>query len=347
MKNKHPKLFPAAVFSRLLYGFLLISTGAVFPQERAGKALATIGAEAVYEEELNTAAAAQLQNLRKQEYEIRRKALDDLIAQKLLDREAKRRGLTPDELLREEVDAKIGEPTEGEVQAYYLAQQNFRLRPLKEVAAQVRQSLKHARTLAAREEYKANLSRQPEVAILLRPPKVNVGYDPARFKGSPGAPVRIVEFTDYQCPFCRNTQSVLNKLQEKYGDRLSRAVRDFPLRQIHPQAEQAASAARCAAEQGKFWEYHQILFQMPAPLDEAALLQQAVSIGLDREPFQACLASGKYRASIEKDFQEGMSHGVTGTPAFFINGVPLSGAQPIADFENIIDAELAAAERAQ
>ena len=347
MKNKPLNPYQAAVFSGLRYGFLLIWASAAFPQERAGKAVAMIGGDAVYEEELNAAAAAQLLNLRKQEYEIRRKALDDLVAQKLLDREARRRRLTPDELLREEVDAKIAEPTDGEVQAYYLAQQNFRLRSLKEVMPQVRQSLKHARTQAAREEYKANLSRRPDVVILLRPPKVSVGYDPARFKGNPGAPVRIVEFTDYQCPFCRNTQPVLNQLQEKYGDRISRAVRDFPLRQIHPQAEQAASAARCAAEQGKFWEYHQLLFKAPAPLDEAVLVQQAVSIGIDREPFQACLTSGKYHASIEKDFQDGMSYGVTGTPAFFINGVPLSGAQPIADFENIIDAELAAAERAQ
>jgi protein-disulfide isomerase len=129
----------------------------------------------------------------------------------------------------------------------------------------------------------------------------------------------------------------MNDLLSKYNGRVKLAFRDFPLREIHPQAQIAAEAARCACDQGKFWEFHDALFADQSKLDEAALIAQARVLGLNERSFQSCLTSGKFKAKIEADLQDGSRVGVSGTPGFFINGVFLNGAQPQAEFERIID----------
>jgi len=169
-----------------------------------------------------------------------------------------------------------------------------------------------------------------------------VSFDPARLRGNPKSPVRIVEFTDFQCPYCSRVQSVLADVRKKYGDKVSVAVRDFPLRQIHPAAQQAAVASRCAGDQQKYWEYHDQLFANNSSLDEVSLVKYASVLSLDEAKFKACLASGRYDSAIENDFQDGRRLGVNGTPSFFVNGIPVVGTQGIAEFEKVIDAELAA-----
>ena len=152
----------------------------------------------------------------------------------------------------------------------------------------------------------------------------------------------IVEFSDFQCPFCRKVQSTLKNLLEKYQGQVSLAYRDFPLRGRHSQAELAAEASRCAAEQGKFWEYHDLLFANGDKLSRAGAAEMAQSLNLDEKQFDACLASDKYTKQIEQDLQDGIRAGVEGTPGIFINGILLSGAQPEAAFEKIIRAQLEA-----
>ncbi len=193
-----------------------------------------------------------------------------------------------------------------------------------------------------RQELLARLQERGGTAILLQPGKVHVVYDPARLRGSPQAPVMIVEFSDFQCPFCRKVQSALKNLLETYQGQVSLAYRDFPLRGMHSQAELAAEASRCAVEQGKFWEYHDLLFGNPDKLNRSGVAGMAQSLGLDEKQFDACLSSGKYTKQIEQDLQDGIRAGVEGTPGIFINGILLSGAQPEAAFEKIIRAELAA-----
>ena len=165
--------------------------------------------------------------------------------------------------------------------------------------------------------------------------------DPVR--GNPDAPVTIVEFSDYQCPFCQRSQPTIREVLDKYKGKVRHAYRDFPLQQIHPQAESAAEAARCAGEQGKFWEYHTLLFANRDKLTGEGLKENAKAAKLDEKNFADCVASGKYKTKIAQDQHEGEEAGVSGTPAFFINGIFLGGAYPVAAFEKIIDAELAAA----
>jgi len=310
--------------------------------------VAVVAGQAIYEDELPPLVQVQLFQLRNQErnqeYELKSKALEDLVDQKLLESEAGRRGMPVDKLLAQEVYAKVAEPTGTELEAYYANQKERLNRPFDQVKRQMRLALTQERIQQARQEYLKQLREQAEVTILLRPPRAKVAYDSARLRGSPNAPVIIVEFSDFQCPFCRMVQPTLKRLLAKYEGRVSLAYRDFPLREIHPQAQLAAESSRCAGEQGKFWEYHDLLFLSPSKFERQDLIEHARSLKLNEEQFDSCLARGKYKAQIEEDIQEGMRTGVSGTPGFFINGIWLSGAKPEAAFEKIIQAELAALE---
>jgi protein-disulfide isomerase len=222
----------------------------------------------------------------------------------------------------------------------YLAVQARLNKPLEEVKPQILQQLKQAKLQQARENYLAQLRQQAKVAIYLSPPRVKVGYDPARVKGNPNAPVTIVEFADFQCPFCGRIEPTLNELLNKYDGKVRLAYRDFPLSPIHPYAQKAAEASRCAGEQGKFGDYHDLLFANQAKLDNPSLLQYARSLKLDEKKFEDCLSSGQYAAAVAKDLEEGKQAGISGTPAFFINGIALSGAVPPQSFTALIDDEL-------
>jgi protein-disulfide isomerase len=170
------------------------------------------------------------------------------------------------------VDVKVAEPTDTEFQAYYLGQKDKLNRPF--VKDQLRAGLKQARIQDARQGYLKELMKDGNVTVLLAAPRLQVGFDPKRLRGSPTAPVMIVEFSDFQCIYCHQVEATLKNLLAKYGNRASLAYRDFPLTQVHPQAELAAEASRCAGEQGKFWEYHHQLFSS-SKLDYATLLQHA------------------------------------------------------------------------
>jgi len=163
------------------------------------------------------------------------------------------------------------------------------------------------------------------------------------FLGDADAPVTVVEYSDYQCSFCRKFWAeTLPQLKEGYiaTGKVTFVFKDFPLKS-HPEAQPAALAAACAQEQGKFWEYHDKLFENQAALDDASLKQYAKDLGLNTATFNSCLDSGKNAAEVQKDFADGQKYGVSGTPSFFVNGQRIVGAQPFASFKTLIDAELA------
>lgn len=163
--------------------------------------------------------------------------------------------------------------------------------------------------------------------------------------GSKDAPVEIIEFSDFQCPFCGKFFSeTLPLLKQKYiGSGKAKIVfRDFPLG-FHQFAQKASEASECADEQGKYWEMHDKIFENQGSLDTASLKKYAQEIGLDAVKFNACLDSGKFASEVQKDLADGQSYGVSGTPSFFINGITVVGAQPFSVFEQIIESELAKA----
>jgi protein-disulfide isomerase len=172
------------------------------------------------------------------------------------------------------------------------------------------------------------------------PAAVPVATEGHPSRGPADASVTIVEFSDFECPFCARVTPVMAEIEAAYAGQVRRVFRQFPLMAIHPRARMAAVASLCAHEQGRFWEMHEALFEQPLALDRADLERNAERTGLTTAAFARCLASGKYDAQVEKDLDEGVRAGVTGTPAVFINGRLLSGARPYADFAAVIDAEL-------
>jgi protein-disulfide isomerase len=167
--------------------------------------------------------------------------------------------------------------------------------------------------------------------------KVAVGDAPT--KGGKQPKVTIVEFSDFQCPFCLRAYPTVNQVMSTYGDKVRLVYRHYPL-PSHPNARPAAEASQCAAEQGQFWQYYERLFADQTKLSDADLKQSAAALGMDAGRFNACVDSHKYKDRVEKDILEGNEAGVSGTPAFFINGRMLTGAQPFDAFKRIIDEEL-------
>lgn len=156
--------------------------------------------------------------------------------------------------------------------------------------------------------------------------------------GPADARITIVEYSDFQCPYCKMFyENTYIRLRQRYGDQVRFVFRDFPLDSIHPQARPAAEAAQCAHEQGKFWEYHDVIFANQQALQPQDLKRYAQQLGLDTEKFNNCVDTRKYQASVEADFQDGVRRNVTGTPTFFINGQVLVGAQPFESFQTLID----------
>ena len=170
--------------------------------------------------------------------------------------------------------------------------------------------------------------------------KTGVAINPSdSVKGNPQAKVTIVEFSDFQCPFCADVEPTLNKILNTYRDQVKLVYKNYPL-PSHQNAQGAALAALCAKEQGKFWEYHDLLFKNQESLEESDLKKYAAGFGLKTEDFNSCLESKKYKSQIEADMMEANRLGVRGTPAFFINGQFLSGAQPFENFQAVIEEEL-------
>jgi protein-disulfide isomerase len=314
-----------------------LAQNAASPKPR--QPVATVDGQPIYDEDLASSIEGQIQPLRTQEYEIKRKALDSLVEQKMLEAAAKKKGLTTEKLLDQEVNSKISDPSDAEVEGYYYGLSRV-TRPFAEVKTQLREGLKQAKIRKAREDYMKILRAESNVVVLLSAPRVEVAYDPARVRGNPKAPIMIVEFSDYQCPYCHQAEPTVKDVLAKYGDKVSFSYRDFPLSSIHSQALIAAEASRCALEQGKFWEYHDQLFTA-SKLEKDDLIGYARNLKLDEKQFESCVTSEKYKADIDKDLQEGRKAGITGTPGFFINGVELSGAQGQDAFTRVIDDELA------
>ena len=274
-------------------------------------------------------------------YDARRAALDEAVGNVLLDQEAKSRGVDRTALLDREVTSKVQQPTDADVQTWFQENQG-RLQgaTFEQVRSPIRSLLVQQRTAEAREAFITQLRSKAAVRIMLEPPRQTIAEADSPAMGPKGAPIEMIEFSDFQCPFCFRVQPTLEKVLSTYGDKVRFVYRNYPL-PSHPNARPAAEAAQCANEQGKFWPYHDRLFGDPRKLSDADLKQAAVDLGLDAAKFNACVDSHKYKARVDADMQAGDAAGVNGTPAFFINGRQISGAQPYEVFKQLIDEELA------
>ena len=310
------------------------------PAAPPAQVVAVVDGKEITEQELLERVRGEVLKLEAQMYDVRRNGIDELISEYLVEQVAKTRGLSPDQLMQQEVDAKVGEVTAKEVEEFYAANQARIRKPLNEVRPQVANYLQQSKLTEARRVYLKGLRENAQVTVYLTPPVIQVSAEGAPFKGPPNAPITIVEFSDFQCSYCKRVLAVLGQVLEQYPNQVKLAFRDFPIQNIHPHAQRAAEAAHCAAEQGKFWEYHDLLFEQQDVLPNADHGKHAKALGLEAGAFQACLDSRKYKEKVERNYADGVKAGVSGTPAFFINGRLLSGAQPLEAFKAIIDEEL-------
>ena len=311
------------------------------PAEGGTQIAAKIGRAEITVAELDRRAASKLVRLKTQEYEIRKQTLDELIDEQLLNEEATKRGVTRDELVAQEVTSKAKEPTDEEAKAYFDKNPPRGGVEFEKVKDRVKAFMARQGEQDARTALISGLREGAGVEVLLEPLRFDVSMDDDPTYGSKDAPITIIEFSDFQCPYCSRVNESIAKVKETYGDKISLTFRDFPL-PMHAEAPKAAEASHCADEQGKFWEFHDKLFENQRALKVDALKGYAGELGLDGAAFATCLDSGKYAADIEKDKADGEVAGVSGTPAFFINGVFLNGARPFEQFKEVIDAELKA-----
>ena len=284
--------------------------------------VAEIGGRKITAEELEQKQAGKLLQARYKYYIAQQDALEQYIEAELLDMQAKKEGVTLDELYKRHVAINVPQPTEDQLRFYYEGVQTEE--SYEAARSHIIDTVHQIRTKKARDAYLAELRSQYGVVIELNQPSAKVEVANAPRLGQENAPVQIVEFADYECPYCQKVNDDLARVREQFGTNVSVVFKDFPL-PMHPLAEKAAEAARCAGVQGKFWEFHDSLFETKK-LQISYLKEEARKLKLDTARFDQCLESGEQTAAVRNDSQEGLRLGIQGTPSFFINGHFLSGA---------------------
>ncbi len=319
--------------------------------------LAFIGKEPVTMKDLNQAdvdMALKQQAFEAQENYLqgREALLADFIFQMLVEKEAKAKGISSEELVKKEVENKIAKVSESEVKAYYdqIAGERKKAKrstpPLDKVAPQVRAHLENEAMTTQKEKYFASLRKKYDVKYVetdsgLSKPRYKVAIGDLPLKGDAKAPITIVEFSEFECPYCgRGTKTVADVLKA-YKGLVKLHFRDFPL-DFHKNAKLAGIAGHCAASQEKFWELHDKMFDNRTKLQRKDLVGYAKGLGLDMPAFEKCLDDPAMAKKVEDNMDAGKKLGIRGVPAFFINGVKLGGAVPFEEFEKVIDEELKA-----
>ena len=327
---------------------LVLPLASVSAQDKGAAAapLVIIDGQALPNDEVERPVALQVDQLELRAHAMRRKAANDAVNQYLLAREAKKRGITVDALVAEEVDAKVKAPTADEVNAVVAAR--IRSKPMQGEAldalrVSTEASLKAQRRSQQNERYLQSLRDGAKIVVNLPDEpimrmEIPTAGEPAL--GPADAAVTLVEFSDYQCPFCKSSQATLKALKERYGDRLRIVHRDFPIDGLHKAARRAAEAARCAGEQNAFWPYSDVLYQSTLIGGDMELNAIAAKLNLDGAAFKTCLESRRHSTTVQRGVLDGKALGVSVTPTFFVNGRPLMGAIPLEEFQAAIDREL-------
>jgi protein-disulfide isomerase len=313
------------------------------PAPKEGLA-AKVGELEVTNAELQDGIESELFEAESKVFEIKFNRLKSMLLQKFMDKDPRKKGISNDEFLQKYI-AKEVMISEKEIDAF-IKDQNI---PAEHINPQVREKIKNylemERKKEAVEKWIAEQTKKSPVEVYISKPRrptfpVEVGNAP--FAGAKDAKVTIVEYSDFQCPFCAKGADILKEIKKKYGNKVKVAFKNYPL-PFHNHAEKAAIAGLCANEQGMdyFWKMHDAMFANQEALDPEGLKKTAKTIGLKMDAFDKCVAENKYLAQVKADGEEGNKVKVKSTPTFFINGQLINGAQPMDVFAEIIDEELA------
>jgi protein-disulfide isomerase len=302
--------------------------------------LATVNGKEITLKQVDESLASSILPLQQQLYAIRKVALDNLITARILETEARAQGVALEELRRRLTGGEIN-VTRAQVEEAYAQNASFfaamspdeaRERLRLDLENQAR--MKHYRTgvEALRQKWTVTVNL---VAPAVRP-ELDDGLSPSR--GAPKPVVTIVEFSDFECPFCRQVQDTLKQINERYAGEVLLIFKHLPS-EGHRNSLPAARAAYCAGEQDRFWQFHEALFAS-RNLSGSLFNEIAVKLGINREKFQSCLSAERSRAAIVKDIEMARRYRVDSTPSFLINGRLVKGALGFADFQILIEREL-------
>jgi len=305
--------------------------------------VARFGDEAITRAELDQAdeVKAQMVAIRQQEYDIKRQHLEHMIFDRLVDRAAAAEGISRQEYLKKYVVDKIDPPSEEDI-AKIMSAYRARLDPDQEKARQqVVNMLRQQSGNQLQDQLQKRLFSEYDVQILLEPMRfeaVVTDQLPSR-GGGPDAPVTLIEYSDFQCPYCHRIQPTVTEILERYDGNIRHVFKQLPL-PMHQQAEMAAEASLCAQDQGKFWDFHKWLFANSRRLSQETIVTRAEDLKMDVPAFSSCLESNQHADEVRADMAEANSFGINGTPGFLVNGRLINGARPLDDFIKVIDEEL-------
>ena len=335
-----PVIVLVAFTALITWGISRPQSAAVLPQATQGEVLAKVGNYEITRQEVEEIAPDQFIQAKQRLFDITQRALDQAIDEKLVDLQAEKEGLDSQGLVIREVLSKLSEPTEEQIDSVYSAyREQLNDAPRDSVAPQIVDFLQRQERGVAMQVYVAQLRAQYEVRNYLEPARIEVeAIGPSQ--GPEDAPITLVEFSDFECPFCVRVLPTIEQVRETYGDQVRIVYRQFPLNAIHPNAQLSAEASLCADAQGKFWEMHDAIFEARGKAGADRLKTIASDLGMDSDVFGTCLDSSEFRSQVAADVEAGRQAGVTGTPALFINGRFLSGAQPFNVVSRVIDDEL-------
>jgi protein-disulfide isomerase len=313
------------------------------PAPKEGLA-AKVGDLEVTNAELEDGIESELFEAESKVFDIKFNRLKSALLQKYMDKDPRKKGLSNDEFLEKHI-AKEVVISEKEIDAF-VKDQNI---PAEHINPQVREKIKNylemERKKGAVDKWIAEQTKKTPVEVYIAKPRrptfpVEIGTSP--MAGGKDAKVTIIEFSDFQCPFCAKGADILKEIKKKYGNKVKIAFKNFPL-PFHNHAEMAAVAGLCANEQGAdyFWKMHDAMFANQEALDAEGLKKTAKTIGVKSEAFDKCLVENKYLAQVKADMEEGKKIKVKSTPTFFVNGQLINGAQPMDIFAELIDEELA------
>lgn len=301
-----------------------------------GQVVAKIGGQTITMDDLDKKAGREI-------FEIRERTLDNMIAEQLLEAEAKKANQTIEQWVRAEAERRVPLVSEQEAEAFFTQNQaripQFQGKTFADAKDMVVQGLTQQKRGEEISKIVEELKKTSGVEVMLEAPRVVVKAE-GPSKGPENAPVTIVEFSDFQCPYCSKAANTVHEVLKAYDGKVRVVFRDYPL-PFHKEAGKASEAGLCANEQGKFWEMHDWMFANQSGLAVDNLKAQAGGLGLDTAKFNECLDSGKFAKTVEANMADGKEAGVTGTPAFFVNGVFLNGAVPMDKFKEVIEKELA------
>lgn len=305
--------------------------------------VAKIGGEEITLDNLIGDSKVDYFDIKKREYDFKMSRLNEIMAEKLIGAEAKKANMTYEEFVEKKVAHGTVSISDKDYKKFVLDKHIPEAQITPQIKERIMSYLQTTKKQDAITRYVSQLTKANPVEIYFTKPKmqVNVEVGKAPVYGKSDAPVTIIEWSDFECPYCSRAAETVSEIKKKYGHKVKIAFKHFPL-PMHKDAKPAAEASMCVNDQGsdKFWKFHDAAFKNQDKLDKDNLEKFAIQAGADKKQYQECLASSKFKSFVEQDMNAGEKLGVRSTPTFFVNGQLLSGALPVDSFSEVIDEEL-------